>query len=198
MKDIKNIGVFDSGVGGLSVLRNILDLKLDSIVYYGDNARLPYGSKDSNTIVGFCLDALNFFKNFDIDLLIVACNTASAHAISHMQQHSSIPVIGVIQSGILAATQIASCDENILVVATKATIQSKAYESGLLNKGYCKVDSIGANLLVNLVEEGIYNGPILNACFDHYFGNLRKPDVIILGCTHFPLLRDSFLKYFGH
>ena len=96
-------GVFDSGVGGLTVVKSILEEKLfDEIIYYGDTARVPYGPKDKNTIISYSLEALEFFKNFDIDMLIIACNSVSAYAIDELQKNTTIPVIGVIESGVLA------------------------------------------------------------------------------------------------
>ncbi len=198
MQEIKKIGIFDSGVGGLSILKSLLDeIGFESIIYYGDTARMPYGNKDSKTITRFCLEALEFFKNFNIDLLVLACNTASAHALKSMQQFAEIPIVGVIESGVHAlSTKHIPKQSHILVIATTATIASAQYERELKAQGYHYITNIATNLLVSLVEENIFSGNIVSACFEHYFNNIN-PDVVILGCTHFPLLLDALQGYFG-
>lgn len=199
MQEINNIGVFDSGVGGLTVLKSLIEeVGFQHIVYYGDTARVPYGNKDTATIRRFSLEALAFFERFNLDLLVVACNTASAHALETMQQCAKIPIIGVIESGIAALTQqnIAK-DKHILVLATEATIKSNSYEKNLHNLGYTNITSIATNLFVSLVEEGIFNGEIVDSVLKHYFPQTLKPDVVILGCTHFPLLLQSLQSFFG-
>lgn len=211
MKEISNIGIFDSGVGGLSVLKSIKEgLRFDNVIYYGDNARVPYGNKSKEVIVKFSLDALDFFNQFDIDLLVVACNTVSAYSLKQMQEKinqiqmhqnkSNIPIVGVIESGILATTKKSNLDDLILIAATNATIKSGLYESTLRSLGYRNVISVGANLLVGLVEEDIYQGRLVQECLKYYFDKIKsdyKVDSVILGCTHFPLLLDSFKEYFG-
>ena len=152
------VGVFDSGIGGLTVVKSLLEHKLfEEIIYYGDTARVPYGVKDKNTIIRYSLEALEFFKNFDLDIVIIACNTASAHAISELKDVSDIPVIGVIEPGVLACSQkINDKDSNILVIGTKATINSKKYETSLDSLGYKNLISIPTGLFVPIVEEGIF------------------------------------------
>ncbi len=193
-------GVFDSGVGGLTVLKSLVDNKVfEEIIYYGDTARVPYGTKDANTIIKYCLDALDYFKQYDIDILIIACNTASAYALEELKKVSSIPVVGVIDSGILAATtNIKNKDSNILVIGTTATINSNLYFDGLVNKGFKNIQSIATPLFVPLVEEGILDGEILDATFYHYFKDLENIDTVILGCTHFPLLAAQISKYLNN
>ena len=120
------IGVFDSGVGGLSVLKSLLDSKLFSeIIYYGDTARVPYGNKDKATIIRFSLECVEFFIPHKIDLLIVACNTVSAYALESMQKIAPFPIIGVVESGVLSVSnKIYNKNAKILIIATKATIES--------------------------------------------------------------------------
>lgn len=199
MQKIRKIGVFDSGVGGLSVLKSLIEeIGFKHIIYYGDTARVPYGNKDHETIIRFSLEALEFFKHFEIDLLVVACNTASAHALKAMQECSSIPIIGVIESGVNALQQKAiALNQHILVLGTEATIRSKIYETQLKELGYCNITSLATNLFVSLVEENIFHGPIVESVFMHYFHNIVKPQAIILGCTHFPLLLESLQCFFG-
>jgi glutamate racemase len=194
------VGVFDSGIGGLSVVKSLLRAEIfEEIIYFGDTARVPYGSKDKNTIIRYAIEAVEFFKNFELDMIIVACNTVSAYALEEMQEAASCPVIGVVASGVLAASNALSMrkDANILVIATKATVASQAYEAGLRSLGFCNLQAKATGLFVSLVEEEIYKGAVLQATFEYYFNSLKKPDVVILGCTHFPLIMDALQEYFG-
>ncbi len=190
-------GVFDSGVGGLTVVKSLLENKtFEEIIYYGDTARVPYGTKDKNTIIRYSLEALKYFENYDIDILIVACNSASAYALKELREHAKIPVVGVIDSGILAVeSNINDKNSNILVIGTTATINSNLYEVGLKNKQFTNITSIATPLFVPLVEEGILDGNILNATLEHYFKDLSNIDVVILGCTHFPLIKEKVSLY---
>lgn len=191
------IGVFDSGIGGLTVVKSLLEYKLfEEIIYYGDTARVPYGGKDKNTIIRYSLEALEFFKNFDIDMLIVACNTASAFAINELKEVTDIPIVGVIKPGVLALKQKdIQKDSNILVIATKGTISSKRYENELKKEGYKNIISIQTGLFVPIVEEGVFKGPILESTFDYYFKDVKNIDAVILGCTHFPLIEKEISTY---
>ncbi len=190
-------GVFDSGVGGLTVVKSLLQHQtFEEIIYYGDTARVPYGTKDKNTIIRYSLEALEYFENHDIDILIIACNTASAYALEELRAIATIPVVGVIESGILAVqTNIVNKDSNILVIGTPATIHSKLYEYGLKDKDYNNITSIATPLFVPLVEENILDGKIVDSTLEHYFKDLKEIDTVILGCTHFPLLENKISKY---
>jgi len=195
------IGVFDSGAGGLSVVKSLLVHNLfDEIIYYGDTARVPYGPKDQNTIIRYSLEALEFFNNFDIDLLITACNTVSAYALPEMNAQSNYPVVGVIEPGVLALENGSlEKNDNILIIATRATITSRRYEIALEELGYNNITSLQTGLFVPLVEEGIFSGKLLEATMEYYFHTIEEePKAIILGCTHFPLIGDALLKYFNH
>ena len=194
------IGVFDSGAGGLSVVKSLLAHNFfDEIIYYGDTARVPYGPKDKNTIIRYSLEALEFFNNFDIDLLITACNTVSAYALPDMNAQSNYPVVGVIEPGVMALenSNLAK-DEHILIMATRATINSRRYQSALEDLGYSNITSLQTGLFVPLVEEGIFSGELVRATMEHYFLDIETPKAIILGCTHFPLIGDALLEYFEH
>jgi glutamate racemase len=193
------IGVFDSGVGGLTVAKALYESQLFSeIVYFGDTARVPYGSKDKNTIIRYSLEAVEFFKNFEIDLLIVACNTVSASALFQMREEAEFDVIGVIEAGVLAVkNSSAKLNENILVIGTETTIKSGLYQNLLKDRGFQSVEALATGLFVPVVEEGIFSGKLLNAVIEHYFQELEnQPEHIILGCTHFPLIGDSIQKHF--
>jgi len=193
------IGVFDSGIGGLTVVKSLLQHHLfQELIYYGDTARVPYGIKDKNTIIRYGLEAVEFFKNFELDLIIVACNTVSAYALDEMRENSSCPIIGVVEAGVKATSNIVKNKEsNILILGTKATINSKAYEIKLNSLGFKNLQTKATGLFVPLVEEEIYSGEILEATFKHYFKDTKNPDAIILGCTHFPLISESIGNYFG-
>lgn len=192
-------GVFDSGVGGLTVVKSLVEAKIfEEILYYGDTARVPYGTKDKNTIIRYSLEALEYFENYDIDILIVACNSSSAYALEELKKVASIPVVGVIDSGVLALqSKIKNKNSNILVIGTSATINSNLYEYGLKADGFKNIISIPTPLFVPLVEEGILDGDIINSTLKHYFQDLSDIDVVILGCTHFPLLEDKISRYFN-
>ncbi len=198
------IGVFDSGVGGLSVLKSLIESRLFSeIIYYGDTARVPYGNKDKATIIRFSLDALEFFKSFDIEMLVIACNTASAYALHAMQKSADFPIIGVVESGVLSVSnKIKNKQSHILILGTKATINSGIYERNLRKKGYENITSLQTGLFVPLVEERILDGELLEASFRHYFGERfaknNAPEAIILGCTHFPLIKNAIARYFDN
>ncbi|NPA60629.1 MAG: glutamate racemase [Epsilonproteobacteria bacterium] len=194
------VGVFDSGIGGLSVVKSLLEHQLfEEIIYFGDTARVPYGIKDKNTIIRYAIEAVEFFKNFELDLIIVACNTVSAYALEEMQESSSCPVMGVVDAGVLAtANKLDDKDSNILILGTKATINSKAYKDALKQKGFNNLESKATGLFVPLVEEEIYSGEVLDAVLLHYFKGLQKPDAIILGCTHFPLIEEAISDFFSN
>jgi len=192
------IGVFDSGAGGLSVVKSLLASNLfDEVIYYGDTARVPYGPKDQNTIIRYSLEALEFFNNFDIDLLITACNTVSAYALPEMNAQSNYPVVGVIEAGVMALENSnMKKEDTVLIIATRATIASKRYETSLKELNYSNIIALQTGLFVPLVEEGIFDGEILEATMKHYFSTIETPKAIILGCTHFPLIGESLQNYF--
>ena len=193
------VGVFDSGIGGLTVVKSLLQHNLfEEIIYYGDTARVPYGSKDKNTIIRYAIEAVEIFKNFDLDLIIVACNSVSAYALDEMQESASCPVVGVVEAGVLACENLLEDkDANILVLGTKATINSKAYENGLKECNLHNITPLATPLFVPIVEEDLYPSAVLDETLKHYFQTLQTPDVVILGCTHFPLIADAIQNYFG-
>ena len=191
-------GIFDSGIGGLSVAKEILDAKIfDEIIYFGDTARVPYGNKNESTIIRYSLEALEFLKNFDINFLVVACNTASSVAINELKKEASFPVFGVIEAGV-EAIKNEDKNSNILLVGTKRTIKSNKYQTLLKKEGFKNIISIPTPLFVPLVEEGLIEGEITDRIFDMYFKDIDKEkiDIVILGCTHYPFLSKTFNKHF--
>ncbi len=188
--------VFDSGVGGLTVVKSLIEHRLfEEIIYFGDTARVPYGIKDKNTIIRYSLEALEFFKNFEPDILITACNSVSAHALEELRQNANFPVVGVIEPGVIAAKKRLKKDDNILIIGTNATISSGKYEKLLKKEGFTNLTAKPTPLFVPLVEEGLFEGEILEATMRHYFGKIQ-PQGIILGCTHFPLIAKAIGNYF--
>jgi len=193
-------GVFDSGIGGLTVVKSLLENNIfEEIIYFGDTARVPYGVKDKNTIIRYSLEALEFFKNFDLDIIIVACNSVSAYALEELRANSLIPVVGVIEAGIQALNnKNISKESNILVIGTKATINSQEYNNRLIELNYKNIISIHTSLFVSIVEENIFEGDVLDTTLEYYFKNIKNIDIIILGCTHFPLIKDKISSYFSN
>ncbi|EAJ0325850.1 glutamate racemase [Campylobacter lari] len=194
------LGIFDSGVGGLSVLKSLLNSNFfEEYIYYGDTARVPYGVKDKDTIIKFSLEALEFFKEKQVDMLIIACNTVSAYALEILKANASFPVLGVIEAGVLAVkNSLEDKNSNILVIATQATVDSHAYKRALIKEGFLKVEEKATGLFVPIVEEGIFQGDFLKAAFEYYFNKLKfHPNALILACTHFPLIAHSLSEYFG-
>ncbi len=194
------VGVFDSGIGGLTVVKSLLEHNLfEEIIYFGDTARVPYGVKDRNTIIRYSLEAVEFFKNFDIDLIITACNTASAYALEEMRAEAPCDVIGVVEPGILAAKNaLSDTSAKVLVLGTKATVSSQAYDKLLKAHGFTNVETQATGLFVPIVEEGLFDGEVLESTMHHYFKAHKNPDAIILGCTHFPLIADAIGNYFNN
>lgn len=191
------IGVFDSGFGGLTVLRALLPLVPGArYIYLGDTARLPYGSKSQQTIARYALSSARFLQEQGADLLVIACNTASALALDDLQQGLPIPVVGVIQPGAKAAALAVPAPDNaagdVLVLATTATVQSHAYTRELNALGLRAFEK-ACPLLVPLVEEGWIDHPVTAEVLRIYMTEAlaEAPDTgtLVLGCTHYPLLK---------
>jgi glutamate racemase len=187
------IGVFDSGFGGLTVLRALLQhLPGADYLYLGDTARLPYGSKSAETITRYTAAAIRTLTGHGAQLVVIACNTASALALPHLQANSIIPLVGVIQPGAQAA-KLATKDTSqpILVLATEATVASHAYQQACAEHGLSTLEK-ACPLLVPLVEEGWTDHPVTRQVAEIYLNEAvatARPGAILLGCTHYPLLR---------
>jgi len=196
------IGVFDSGVGGLTVLKALRNaLPHENLIYLGDTARLPYGTKSPTSISRYASQATAQLQRHGIKLLVVACNTASAVALDSLrEQMGPLPVIGVVEPGAAAAVAARPGGRH-LVLATEATVRLGAYRRAILEiDPLAQVDELACELLVSLAEEGWNNGVIAEAIVNRYLDQLdtasRNPDSVILGCTHFPLLRETFTSVF--
>ncbi|MDP9127667.1 MAG: glutamate racemase [Pseudomonadota bacterium] len=194
LSKLSPIGVFDSGSGGLTVYKALrARLPNESFVYLGDTARLPYGTKSSETVGQYVLQAAQLLLQEDVKLLVIACNTASALALRLLQANlPSMPCFGVIEPGAEAAVA-ASKRGHIAVMATESTVRSGAYEDAILKRRPdANIRMLACNLLVGLVEEGWWEGTEAEIVTGRYLKALGKPgedyDTLVLGCTHFPLL----------
>jgi glutamate racemase len=199
------IGIFDSGVGGLTVLRAVQDLlPAEQIVYLGDTARLPYGTKSAESVQRYARHAAGHLVERGIKLLVVACNTASALALEQLREElAPMPVVGVVEPG-AAASVARSNTQRHLVLATEATTGQQAYTRAILRlEPAAVVEELPCSLFVALAEEGWHAGPVADAVAAQYLGEIRqraaadKPDTAILGCTHFPLLHAAIHKALG-
>lgn len=186
------IGVFDSGIGGLTVVKELLgQLPGENIIYFGDTARVPYGIKSERAVIKFSLQNSRFLARFQIKLLLVACNTASAVSLDALRKEFSFPILGVIEPGVRAALRLTK-NRRIGIIGTEATIASRAYIK--LIEGMApstRTFSQACPLLVPLVEEGWLEGEITAAIVRKYLAPLKEEsiDSLILGCTHYPLLK---------
>ena len=195
------IGIFDSGFGGLTVAAAIHErLPNESLLYFGDTARVPYGSKSPAVVRSFAREAAGFLLSRDIKLLVIACNTATAHAESTLRDELDIPVVGVIEPGARAAAA-ATASGRIGVIGTAGTIASGAYDLAVRRRlGEAgRVYAQPCPLFVPLVEEGWTDHPVTAQVGREYLGHLREVDVdvLILGCTHYPLLRATLQREMG-
>jgi len=194
------IAVFDSGIGGLTVVGALRrELPAESVLYLGDTARVPYGGKSQKTIERYSEEIARLLIAEGAKMVVVACNTASALALEHLRSVLPVPVEGVIEPGVQAALA-ATRTGHVAVIGTKATIGSGAYERGLrAMRPEIRVTAIACPLLVPLIEEGMFDDAITDAVLQRYLSPLRGSDVdaIVLGCTHYPLLAPAIKRALG-
>lgn len=200
MKKEAPVGVFDSGVGGLTVAREIMrQLPNENLVYFGDTARVPYGSKSKDTIIRYSRQIIHFLKTKDVKAIVIACNTASALALDVVRQEVDIPIIGVVEPGARAALAVTQT-KKIGVIGTEATVRSSIY-SRIIKEQDPEATVIGCAcpLFVPLVEEGFAKHKVTGEIIDFYLASMKKTDIdaLILGCTHYPLLRSRIREYMG-
>lgn len=196
----KPIGIFDSGVGGLTVLREMLKLlPAEDTIYLGDTARVPYGTKSGTTVTRFALENSRFLLKHNIKLLVIACNTASAYSLEEVSRQLPIPVVGVVEPGARAAHGT-SQTKRVGVIGTAATIQSQAYERALysLNPGI-EIFTQACPLFVPLIEEGWIEDEVTLAVTHRYLAPLQtaRIDTLVLGCTHYPLIKPTLRRVVG-
>jgi glutamate racemase len=194
------IGVFDSGIGGLTVLQKIMQtLPRENTVYLGDTARSPYGTKSVETVLRFSFENTDFLLEKGVKLVVVACNTSTAVALESLRENISVPVVGVIEPGVRAALEKTK-NKKVGVIGTEATIQSGAYTRSLkaLDREI-EVYSRACPLFVPLVEEGWVDNAVVKMTAESYLSSLKQSgiDTLILGCTHYPLLKKALQKFMG-
>lgn len=194
------IGVFDSGVGGLTVAREIMrQIPNEKIVYFGDTARVPYGSKSRETVTRYSRQIVRFLQTQEVKTIVVACNTASAYALDEIEKEVDIPMIGVVKPGAKVAAE-ATRNGKIGVIATEGTIGSQIY-SQYINEINPQASVVGkaCPLFVPLVEEGLWQDPVTDEIAKRYLTELIDIgiDTLILGCTHYPLIRSTLGRIMG-
>lgn len=194
------IGVFDSGVGGLTVAREIMrQLPNETIVYFGDTARVPYGSKSKETVTTYSRQIVKFLQTKNVKAIVIACNTASAFALETIKKEINIPIIGVVKPGAKSAAETTK-NGRIGIIGTVGTIDSGIYNN-FLSKTKPNVQVFGkaCPLFVPLVEEGLIDDPITIEMATRYISELQQYDIdtLVLGCTHYPLIRSTIQKIVG-
>lgn len=199
--DNRPIGVFDSGLGGLTVLKEIMNLlPLESIVYLGDSGRAPYGTKSKETVTKYTFQNIRFLRDQDIKMIVIACNTVSAYSYEQVRQSFDVPVIEVIQPG--AATAVRETkNKKVGIIGTPATINSSVYERAIKQRdSSIEIVSKACPLFVPLVEEGWWENDIAYRIAEEYLHPFIAEgiDTLVLGCTHYPLLKNTISKVLGN
>ncbi len=194
------LGVFDSGIGGLTVVRALFErLPRESVIYFGDTARVPYGPKSPDTVRRYSAEILAYLLHRGVKAVVVACNTSTAHALGYLQEHSPVPVVGVIEPGARAAVR-ATKTGTVGVIGTAGTIASGAYERAITAlRPDARVFAQPCPLFVPLVEEGWFDHPAAELIAREYLEPLKAAavDVLVLGCTHYPLLKPLLARVMG-
>lgn len=199
-KDTRAIGLFDSGIGGLTVLQQLVRvLPYENFIYFGDTARLPYGDKSPETILRYSIENARFLNDKGIKMLVVPCNTASAYALEKLQQELDVPVVGVIGPG--ADRAVASTKSGCIgVLGTRGTVKSEAYRRAILEVNpKAHVVQVACPLFVPLVEENFIAHPAARLIVRDYLKSLKEHriDTLLLGCTHYPLLKPLIAEEMG-
>ncbi|MFZ5800579.1 MAG: glutamate racemase [Candidatus Omnitrophota bacterium] len=194
------IGIFDSGVGGLTVFKELVrQLPGEDVIYFGDTARVPYGIKSAETVIRFSIENILFLLNRDVKLICVACNTVSSLALPVIKHHFKVPIVGVIAPAVREAVY-ATQNKKIGVIGTQGTIRSRTYEAEIRHlDSEIKVFAVACPLFVPFAEEGLTDGPVVEAVARMYLKPLKEArvDAVILGCTHYPLLKNVISRVMG-
>ncbi|QIB27726.1 glutamate racemase [Caloranaerobacter azorensis] len=198
--DNRPIGVFDSGIGGLTVLKEIMEqLPNEDIIYFGDTARIPYGTRSKETVIKYSFQCINFLLSKNIKAIVIACNTASSIALEPAREKFDVPIIGVIEPGAKAAIS-ATKNNKIGVIGTSGTINSEAYQTLIrsMDKS-AEVIGVACPLFVQIVEEGWEDTDVAMLAAEKYLMELKEHniDTLVLGCTHYPILRYTLSKVMG-
>lgn len=195
-----SVGVFDSGVGGLTVVKEIMHLiPGERVVYFGDTARVPYGSKSKETVTKFSKQDVNFLLSMNVKAIVAACNTASAVALDEIEKEIPVPIIGVVKPGAKAAVEMTR-NKKIGVIATEATIHSEIYTKYIQKIAPdTEITGKACPLFVPLVEEGLLEDSVTDEIARRYLTDLKGTgiDALILGCTHYPLIRSTIARVMG-
>lgn len=198
--DNRSIGVFDSGLGGLTAVKQIMnELPKESIIYFGDTGRVPYGSRSKDTIIKYSKNDVNFLLKKNVKVIVVACGTVSSVALSEIKEISPVPVIGVVEAAASAAID-ATKSNKIGIIGTSGTIKSGAYERFIKEKNSeIKTYSKACPLFVPLVENGHFDTMVAELVTEEYLANIKESgvDTLILGCTHYPLLKNTIARFMG-
>lgn len=201
-KNKEAIGIFDSGIGGLTVLKEVHSLlPQEELIYLGDTARVPYGTKSRETVLKYTVQNTNFLIRQGVKAIVIACNTASAYGLDWIEKKFKVPVIGVIIPGAKGAAEKTKT-KKVGVIGTEGTIRSEAYQKAIqLFDAEIKTVSQACPLLVSLAEEGLFSGEIVKLTLERYLGSFSKEndgiDCLILGCTHYPLLKRAISEVVG-
>ncbi|MFP4697791.1 MAG: glutamate racemase [Eubacteriales bacterium] len=199
--DNRPIGIFDSGVGGLTVAKEIMTmLPNENIIYFGDTARVPYGSKSKETIVRFSMQIIRFLLTKSVKAIVIACNTASAYALEEVSSMFDVPIIGVHLPGAAETAVKVTSNKKIGIIGTEGTIHSNIYHQ-YIHRIMPEADVIGraCPLFVPLVEEGLIDDCVTYEIANRYLSILKEKgvDTLVLGCTHYPLIKDTIQKVMG-
>jgi len=194
------IGVFDSGIGGLTVVRELMrQLPNESIIYFGDTARVPYGPKSPDTVLRYSREITGFLREQGVKALVIACNTATAHALAALREENDLPIIGVIEPGSRAAAR-STISGRVGVIGTQGTINSRAYERAIAAVApNAQITALACPLFVPLAEEGWLDTEATRLIAKEYLAPIaeRHVDTLVLGCTHYPLLKEVIGRSVG-
>ena len=196
----KSIGVFDSGLGGLTAVKQIMqELPNENIIYFGDTGRVPYGTRSRDTILKYTRGDIRFLKTFDVKVIVIACGTASSAALPMIKNEFDVPIVGVIDAAVYAAVR-ATKNKKIGVIGTSGTIKSGEYEKQISEyDSSMQVFAKACPMFVPLVENGYFDSPVTRLIVEEYLEEIRAQgvDTLILGCTHYPLLEKVIHEYMG-
>lgn len=200
--DNRPIGIFDSGVGGLTCISHLLgELPEERVIYFGDTARTPYGSKTVNTIKRHTMEIVDFLVSQDVKMIVIACNTISCVCLPILKEHfPDIPIVGIVEPAAIKVAKVCDKNSNVGIIATKATISSGIYDK-LIHEFNPNINVFGATapMFVPLIEEGIINDPIMDLTIRRYmdrFVSDNKLDTLVLGCTHYPIIRKHISRLY--
>lgn len=196
----KSIGVFDSGLGGLTAVKQIMkELPNENIIYFGDTGRVPYGTRSPDTILKYTRGDIRFLNSFNVKIIVIACGTASSVALPHVKEEFDTPIVGVVDAAVYKAVR-STKNKKIGIIGTPGTIKSGAYEKLIkAENNELKTYTMACPLFVPLVENGHFDTPVTKLVVDEYLREIRNAgvDTLILGCTHYPLLKRTIGEYMG-